>query len=105
MPPRTPVLIEVHADGYLEVYARKDVDVYFVDRPVANSPSAGTKVDEIVDLLIPRRYRELRWANLRRSYLPARTTAADLLLRLQLQAEWKALTKLGNIMRRGRSDD
>ena len=56
------VLVSVSSDGYVEVYASHDVVATVINRPVARSPKEGRKVDELLENILPRPYREIFWA-------------------------------------------
>ena len=55
------VLVSVSSDGYIEVYASHDVVATVINRPVARSPKEGRKVDELLENILPRPYKEIFW--------------------------------------------
>ena len=68
-PPRVPVLVELHADGWVEVYAPKHVDVRIVQRLDVGDEDAWDAhlQDAIIDINLPKRYREIHVPNLSRA--------------------------------------
>ena len=56
---RQPVVVELYSDGGVNVYASKRVVVKVVQRPHATRPEAGPKLDEFVELSLPRKHRQI----------------------------------------------
>ena len=73
-PKRQAVLIVVHADGYLEGFAPKNLDIAFARVPAATSAFGQAVADDCFEMMLPLRYREL-W---RRDLLRANGTAHPL---------------------------
>ena len=66
-PSRQAVLVAIHADGYLEAFAGKSVDVRFVRIPQAHSRFGEQVAEACFELMLPRRYRDLWRCDLLRS--------------------------------------
>lgn len=62
-PPRQAVLIVAHTDNHLEVFAEKNVDVHFARVPAAFSVEGEQQVEQIMDWMLPPRYRDLHRAD------------------------------------------
>jgi hypothetical protein len=73
--PRIAVLVISGADGAIEAFAERGVDVHFCRVPAAFSRAAEEQAEEVAELLIPRRFRDL-W---RRDRLRAVGTTRPLL--------------------------
>ena len=58
-PPRSDILIISHADGHLEVFGEKNVSARIVRVPAANSFQSQRMAEDTVELMLPRRYRDL----------------------------------------------
>lgn len=67
--PRVPVLVELHADGFAEVYAPKHVDVRIVQRLDVGMEDAWDAhlQDAIIDINLPKRFQEIHVPNLCRA--------------------------------------
>lgn len=61
--PRQAVLIVSHPDGYVEVFADANIDVYLARVPVAETCAGERLADECLALMLPRRYRDLHRAD------------------------------------------
>ncbi len=59
LPSRQPVLIVSHPDGHVEIFSDRHVDVYVARVPVASSREAEVMAEDVIEMLIPRRYRGL----------------------------------------------
>ena len=57
--PRSDVLILSHADGHLEAFGEKNVNIRIVRVPAANSIESERTAEETMELMLPRRYRDL----------------------------------------------
>lgn len=76
---REHVLVLVHSDGFLEVYAGKHVDVRVCDVPAGSTPEAEIAAEQLVDLTVPMPYRQLHWPDLRRAmHMPRKITAESI---------------------------
>jgi len=58
-PQRETVLILSYPDGYQEVFAERHVDVHLVRVPVTNSPEGEQIADDVIEMMLPWRYRSL----------------------------------------------
>ncbi len=65
-PARQPLLVLSYADGHLEIFGEKNIDVHIARVPVATSAKAEIQAEEVAELLLPARYRELYRADLLR---------------------------------------
>ena len=68
-PQREPVLIVLHADGWVECYGESHVDAHIIVAPYMESIEGEIKAQDYLAGAIPRRYRPL--------YLPGKCRAAD----------------------------
>ena len=61
MPTRTtePVLVALSSDGFCQVYGSKSVSVLIINRPHVTSARAGIIVDNLIDEILPIRFREI----------------------------------------------
>lgn len=59
--PREKVLIVMYSDGWIEVYADKNVDAHIAQRLHITNPKNATNADEYLESTLPRCYRELYW--------------------------------------------
>ncbi len=55
------VLVELHSDGYVQVYGPARCMV--INRPHVTNPVDGAKVDYMLNLLLPQTYAQLRTAD------------------------------------------
>ena len=62
-PPRQRVLVVPHPDGHLEVFGERNIAVHVARVPIAHSRDAERVADEVVDLRLPRPFRELHRAD------------------------------------------
>ena len=67
--PRQAVLVLAHADGWLEVFAEPNIDVRIAMVPTTGTIAGESLAEQVVDLALPRRYRDLHW--------PGKLRAAD----------------------------
>ncbi|MEQ8211043.1 MAG: hypothetical protein RH917_14545 [Lacipirellulaceae bacterium] len=67
LPPRQPVLVVTDGDGYLEIFAEKNLDVRIERLPVAHAHAAEVIAEDYLEATLPRRYRELYWPGKRRA--------------------------------------
>lgn len=58
-PPRTAVLVVSHPDGHVEAFAEPHIDVRLCRVPVAHSREAEIVAEDLAELTLPRRYRDL----------------------------------------------
>ncbi len=63
---RESVLIVAHADGYVEAFARKNVDVRIVQMPSV-APRNEPLAEQYLEENLPQRYRKVYFPNLRRA--------------------------------------
>ncbi|MCO6044143.1 hypothetical protein NG895_09505 [Aeoliella sp. ICT_H6.2] len=68
-PERHSVLVLIHADGWIEVFAERHVDVRIEMVPYTGTVSGEVLAEEYLDLTLSPRYREL--------HLPINCRAAD----------------------------
>lgn len=66
---RSTVLVEVHADGFVEVFGDDHVQVMVINRPSASNNTNECKVDDLIDSILPKRVQDIRWPgpNVRRT--------------------------------------
>lgn len=77
--PREPVLVLVHADGFLEVFAGKHVDVRVLNVPYIGTPEGEIEAERFIETTVPLRYRELYWPDLRRAmHMPRLVTPTSI---------------------------
>ncbi|QEG34441.1 hypothetical protein [Bythopirellula goksoeyrii] len=62
-PQRAAVLILSHSDGHLEVFAERHIDVHLQRVPMADTIPGERLAEEVVEKLLPPRYRQLFWAD------------------------------------------
>ncbi len=65
-PKRQPILILSHADGHLEAFAEKHLDVHIARVPAAFSSEVELAAEGAMELILPRRYRSLYRADMLR---------------------------------------
>jgi len=70
-PPRQPVLILAHADGWVEAFGNRNIDIHIAMAPAMDSPEGRIAAEAYLDNTLPHRYRGL--------YVPGNLRAADLL--------------------------
>jgi len=100
---REPVLVVLNADGYVEVYAERHIDVHIATRPDTTSPEGEQLADEYMELCLPPRYREVYWPrNLRASEMVRTVTPEDIAYREWQLEMLQAISNAGRILR---SDD
>lgn len=79
---REKVLVLLNADGFVECFASKQVDIHVTNVPQASTPAAEIAAQEYVGLTIPRSYRDVYWPSYRRAAELMRTiTATDIMRR------------------------
>ena len=101
--PGEPVLVVLNADGYVEVYAERHIDVHIATRPDTTSAEGEQLADEYMELCLPTRYREIYWPiNLRATEMIRTITPEDIAWH-----EWQLemLQSISNAGRILRSDD
>lgn len=64
--PATYVLVELHPDGWVQVYGNEEVRVKFIHRPIFTGPreqlpEATKLIDEALALSLPKPYRDIYW--------------------------------------------
>ena len=79
-PQRQAVLIVSHPDGYIEAFAEPHIDVRFARVPVAHSLDAEVVAEDLVELMLPARYRRLYFPAMRRTVGSTRPLTVDALL-------------------------
>jgi len=62
-PQRYPVLAVSHPDGYIEVFADRNIDCKIARLPVAYSREAERQAESVMLDRLPPRYAELFWAD------------------------------------------
>ena len=55
------ILVELHADGLVRVFGDESIQVKIVNRPVASTNKNDIRVEELIDSVLPQRYREVYW--------------------------------------------
>jgi len=65
-PARQPILILSHADGHIEIFGEKNIDVHLSRVPAAFSTDVELSAEGAMELLLPRRYRPLFRADMLR---------------------------------------
>ena len=59
---RQPVLVVVNHDGFIEVYANRNaVNCHIAVKPEAVGADEEQLAEDVIELEMPRRYRELYW--------------------------------------------
>ncbi|MCO6047951.1 hypothetical protein NG895_28950 [Aeoliella sp. ICT_H6.2] len=66
-PPRQAVLVLAHADGWLEAFAERNIDVLIVMVPTTGTVAGEVVAEEFLDQTLPLRYRDLHWPIKRRA--------------------------------------
>lgn len=79
---RQAVLVAVHGDGYLEVFANQNIDVRIVRMPVAHTLRGEQIAEDCFELMLPRRWRDI-W---RRDHLRSNGSTAPLTAEAALKA-------------------
>ena len=75
--PREAVLVVMHADGWVEVFAEKNVVVHIATFPCVYSAKVANAAEQYVELMMPWRYRKLYW--------PVKLRAADTVRKATLE--------------------
>lgn len=61
-PPKQPVLVILHSDGYVQVYGdRKLVDCHVAIMPQMTSDKGQMLAEQILELELPLRYKQIYW--------------------------------------------
>ncbi len=60
-PPRQAVLVVMHADGWVEAFAERNIDVYIVNKPHTGTTEGEVLGEEYLDRTLPRRYGQLHF--------------------------------------------
>ncbi len=95
-PKRQPILILSHADGFLEVFGERHVDVHIARLPTASSAEGERQAEEVAELLLPLRYRPLFRADLLRKNGTTRPLLPSVLVAArQVKKDIVALNCLG----------
>ena len=58
-PPRQAVLIVEHPDDFVEAFAEKNVDVHVARIPQSFSREGERQAEEVMEMMLPPRYRDL----------------------------------------------
>ena len=66
-PKREAVLIVVHSDGWIQVFAEKHVDVRIEMLPHSVTPEAEILAEDYLGSSLPKRYRDVYWPGLQRA--------------------------------------
>lgn len=82
--PKATVLVEIHSDGFIQVYGDEHIQCKIINRPHSTIANEA-RVDEFVDSVLPQRFQQIRWpgrgllniGNVRRK------TIADVLQRVE----------------------
>lgn len=77
---RRKVLVVMHADNWVEVYAAKDVDVHMSCKPSASTAEAGVLAERYLEATLPRGYADLYCPGNRRNADKCRRVTAQSLL-------------------------
>lgn len=74
---RQPVLVVLHSDQFVEVFAHSFIDVRIVDMPKVSSTDAEILAEEFIERSIPRFYRQVFWPGCRRAMHQTRSLTVD----------------------------
>lgn len=74
---REPVVIVLNADGFVEVFANDHVDVRIVNRVHFDSSEGQIAAEELVELELPHRHRQVLWPANSRAIGTAETVTVD----------------------------
>ena len=77
--PRARVLVISHPDGHLEVFGEQNIDVLIQRVPRADSDQGRCIAEDVVELLLPLRFKNLYWPNKCRARGTTRPLTADTL--------------------------
>ena len=64
---REHVLVVLHADGFVEVFTERHVDVHIAIMPYMSNPEGEILAEEYFEHCLPQRHRDLYWPNRRRA--------------------------------------
>ena len=71
--------IEVTSDGFITVYGPDNLHCKILIRPHVNTAEKAIKVEELIDLRLPPKYKAVRWANMiRKTGMVRKITLEDL---------------------------
>lgn len=94
---REPVLLLVHADHWVEVFAEKHIDVWIEMIPQMKTQADELLAQEYVEGLLPKRYRDVYWpGNLRVAELIRAIRPIDIEVREYDLAMLRAIHQLGD---------
>jgi hypothetical protein len=100
---REAVLILAHADGWLEAFADKHVDVRIAIMPAMKTPEGELAAERYVESSLPRRYRDVYWPGNRRAADMLRVVRpSDIAWREYDLDLLRAIQQLGNAQEEGR---
>jgi hypothetical protein len=79
---RVKVLVMLRADGWVEVYGEKNLDVHIVQRLNAGAEDAAlaNNIDRFHERTMPRAYRALHWPGKLRAFDQCRTVTPETML-------------------------
>lgn len=101
---REPVLVVLYADGFVEVFAERHVDVHIAIMPYMSNPEGEILAEEYLDYCLSQRHRDLYWPNRRRAVEQVRCiTPQDLADRQWQQQMLRSSEQAGKILR-GKSE-
>jgi len=69
-PPRTQVLVVLHSDGYVQLFAPEQIDAHIAVMPSMNRPEGERLAEDYLAITLPRRFRQV--------YLPGNIRATGL---------------------------
>ncbi|QDT75576.1 hypothetical protein [Lacipirellula limnantheis] len=76
-PRRQAVLVIAHADGFLEAFAERNIDVHFLRQPAAETPLGERIAEACAELMLPRRCRDVWRRDLLRAVGTSRSLTAE----------------------------
>jgi hypothetical protein len=85
-PTRQKCLVVLHADGWVEVYGERSLSVKIVQRIAVSAAEDADTADQLIDLALPRGWRNLYW--------PMKLRAAQGVDRVTAQRKLDALMDL-----------
>ena len=95
-PRREQVLIVAHADGWIECFAERHIDVRIVIMPDVNTPESEILAEQYIESSIPEVYRKIYWpGNLRSAGMIEKISPSVLLWRDWELATIKAIGRMG----------
>ncbi|NOY41266.1 MAG: hypothetical protein GXP26_05460 [Planctomycetes bacterium] len=93
-PSRQAVLILSHGDGHIEIFGEKNIDIYLARIP--HCPGSEALAEDVAELAIPRRYRDLYRADRLRATGSTRPLLPSVMARaVQAKEDIVVLNRLG----------